>query len=78
MAEGFKALPAAHLEEINLEVRGFESDIKHINQDNIKFYVDLKNLTEGNSNLPLQMRPIEGISLIKIDPDSLTVNILKE
>lgn len=62
--------------EVVITIKGFPSDLEDIAEDKISLYLNADNGGEGDLQLPILMRPIEGLSLIKIEPAQLMLNIL--
>ena len=61
-----------------LSVSGLETAINNLKPEDIQCYVDLNSMKEGEHKLPVKVNLPEGIKLVSISPENITVNIKKK
>lgn len=61
-----------------LNISGLETVINNLKPEDIQCYVDLSSMKEGEHKLPVKVNLPEGIKLVSISPENITVNIKKK
>lgn len=64
--------------EADVAVSGTENDIKKLQAKDIKCYIDLNSLSEGEYNIPLNVTLPEGISKVSTNPELIKVVLKKK
>lgn len=76
--EGFSIQEDITKQLVKITLSGSKDGIESLKEENISPYINLKNLGEGQHNVPVQLKLPEGILLKNIEPKSLTIHILKK
>lgn len=64
--------------KISIKLKGDRHLLDDLTKEDIKLYVDLKDLGEGSHDVDINMEGISGISIDSIDPRRLKLELIKE
>lgn len=76
--KGLQGQILSPLDELKVRLNGDAQRIDELNVDNMKFYVDGQGLKKGEYNLQIKMTPIEGVHVLKIEPDRIKISLDKD
>lgn len=66
------------LDSITLAVKGIESRVENLNENNITYYSDLLGLEEGTHNIDVEVVLQEGIELLYLEPKTIEIVLKKD
>jgi YbbR domain-containing protein len=64
--------------KVNVTVSGIDNRIAALNADEIKAFIDLANLAEGEHTVPITVKVPEGVTLLNTNPQNIKVSIAKK
>ena len=74
-----QAILRGRISEVDIEIRGTESDVLNLNFDNVKAYIDARNLTPGNRyTQDVSLELPNNINLVSCVPSQVVLDLVRQ